>query len=195
MICRPHLEKWSEPIIVLRYFCEIELLLQSLSTSSSKSGPNPSVFDNFYVINYLMTMWSTDEMELSLQSPPHFVDLMVELIFKKWSEAVTFYDFSVINCLMMMNALAGVARVLCQPHGRTHLQKVVRSSSSKSGPKLSVFHDFYVKSISRHAHFVDRFPDRGAHPRIQTPSSGGPTDGNFTRIEKAGFRARECFQL
>ena len=42
----------------------------SLSTSSSKSGPTPSIF----LINYLMTMWSTDDMKLSLKFRAHFVD-------------------------------------------------------------------------------------------------------------------------
>ena len=40
-----------------------------------------------------MTMWSTDAMTLSLQSRAHFVDLMVDLIFKKWSDPVSFDDF------------------------------------------------------------------------------------------------------
>ena len=64
-------------------------LVHILSTSSSKCGPKPSVFDDFDVINYLMTVWSTDEMNLSLQSRAHFVDLIVDLVLKKWSETVS----------------------------------------------------------------------------------------------------------
>ena len=56
-----------------------------------KKCKKPSVFGDLNVINYLMTMWSKDEMKLWLQSPAHFVDLMVRLIFKKWSEAVSFF--------------------------------------------------------------------------------------------------------
>ena len=48
--------------------------MNDLWTSSWKSGPNLSAFDDFYVINYSMTMWSTNEIELSLQFRAHFVD-------------------------------------------------------------------------------------------------------------------------
>ena len=47
------------------------------------------------MINYLMTMWSTDATTLSLQSHAHFVDLMVDLIFKKLEKHFNFYDFYV----------------------------------------------------------------------------------------------------
>ena len=87
--------------VVLRFLCEIGLSLQSRDVSCTfcifcrthlQKVPPPkkkktSVFDDFFVINYLMTTWSTDEMKLSLQSRAHFVDLMVDLILKKWSEA------------------------------------------------------------------------------------------------------------
>ena len=81
------MKKWKQNPSV---FCDFHVksssrysLVDILSTSSSKSGKQPTVFDNFCVINYLMTMWSTDEMTLSLQSRAHFVDLMVDLIFQK----------------------------------------------------------------------------------------------------------------
>ena len=68
-----------------------------------------------------------------------------DLIFKKWSGTVSFWE-----CLMQLldkdlvdrwnEALAKVARTLCRPHGRPHLQK--------SGPRQSFFDDFYVKLSS-----------------------------------------------
>ena len=64
-------------------------LLHILSTSSSKSGLNPN-----FVLRFLCAI------ELSLQSPAHFVDL----IFQKWSEPVSsFYlksssRYSLVSC-------------------------------------------------------------------------------------------------
>ena len=82
--------------------------MHDLSTSSWKSGTHPSVFDEFYVINYLMTMSSTDEMELSLQSRAHFVDLIVDLIFKKCKKAVSFFfnDFYVKSSYSLVRMLS-----------------------------------------------------------------------------------------
>ena len=81
-------------------------------TSSSKK--QKTVFDDFYVINYLMTIWSTDEMELSLQSRAHFVDLIVDLIFKKWSEAVSFLRLLCEIELLLQSAMM-VAVMVRQP--------------------------------------------------------------------------------
>ena len=86
--------------------------MHDLSTSSWKSGTHPSVFDEFYVINYLMTMSSTDEMELSLQSRAHFVDLIVDLIFKKCKKAVSFF-----LTIFMWNR-ATVSCACCRPLSR-----------------------------------------------------------------------------
>ena len=96
------LKKWSEPVTV---FCDFYGKSNSryspvriLSTSSSKSGPNPAVFDDFYVINYLMTTWSTDEMDISLHSRAraHFVDLIFKNreSFQPWIHAVPIADTS-----------------------------------------------------------------------------------------------------
>ena len=85
-------------------------LVHILSTSSSKSGPRPSVFHDFYMINYLMTMWAADEMKLWLQSCAHFVDLIVDLILKKWCNPVTVCDDFVLN-----RALATVSCTFCWP--------------------------------------------------------------------------------
>ena len=99
-------QKCSKTLMsVLQFFCEIELSLQShlLSTSSSKSGPRPSVFYDFSVkssspcslVHILSTSSSKSglpvsflrslcEIELSLQSRAHFADL----IFQKCSETL-----------------------------------------------------------------------------------------------------------
>ena len=114
--------------------------MNHLPTLSSKSGPGPSVFENVWC-NYLIKIWSTDEMKLSLKSRAHFVDLMVGLIFKKVVRGSHFLTIFMLNW-----ALARVACTLCRPH----LQKVVR------GPRPSVFDGFYVKSSScyRLAHIL-----------------------------------------
>ena len=75
---------WPEPVSFLRFLCEIELSLQSPAHFVDlicKKWQKLSVFDDFCVIIYLMTMRSTHEMKLSLQSRAHFVDLIVDLFF------------------------------------------------------------------------------------------------------------------
>ena len=133
------------PVSYWRYLCEIELSQQScahVSTSSSKSGPIPPVFYDFNVrsssrfglVHILSILCSKSgpnlsvfcafyvEIELSLQSRAHFVDL----IFKKWSEPVSFFlAFSLVHILSI--------------------------SSSKIGPNPSVIDDIYVKSSSRNS--------------------------------------------
>ena len=97
-----------------RFLCEIVLALKSRAhfvDLISKSGPNLSDFDDFYMINYLMTMWSTDEMELSLQSRTHFVDLIVDLIFKKWSEAIILWRFFCETGLLLQSRAHSVDRI------------------------------------------------------------------------------------
>ena len=89
-------KKWSDVRFVLRFWCEIELSLPSRAHFEGlifKKRKDLEFFDDFFVINYLMTMWSTDEMKLSLQPRTRFVDLMVNLIFKKWPDAVSFLRF------------------------------------------------------------------------------------------------------
>ena len=90
-------------------------------------------FDDFYAINYLMTMWSTDEMKLSLQSRAHSVDLIVDLIFKKRSETVSFfYDFYVKSS---------------KSSSRYSLVHILSTSSSKSGPTPSDFWRFLCDQL------------------------------------------------
>ena len=132
-------------------------LVHILPTSSSKSGPRPPVFDDFYVINYLMTMWSTNEMKLSLQSRAHFVDLTVDLIFKKWSDPVRFLRFLCESELLLQS--------------RAHFVDLIFSN----GPTPSVFYEYICEidlSLQSRAHCLDHFRDRGAKPRKQTISSG-----------------------
>ena len=58
-----------------------------------------------------MTMWSTDEMKLSLQSRTHFVDLIVDLIFKKWSEAIILWRFFCETGLLLQSRAHSVDRI------------------------------------------------------------------------------------
>ena len=85
-VCRLHLPK------VLRYYLQIlnisqwkssfcYSLVHILSTSSSKSAPNPTVFQNFHV-----------EVELSLLSCAHFVD-PVTASSESAPKPTVFYDF------------------------------------------------------------------------------------------------------
>ena len=48
-----------------------------------KKWEEPQFSTMFMWSTYSVTMWSTDEMELSLHPRAHFVDLIVDLIFKK----------------------------------------------------------------------------------------------------------------
>ena len=97
--CRPHLKKWK---------CQFLMI--------------------FMVINCLMTMWSTHETKLSLQSRAHFVDLIFDLIFKKRKNFI----FSRFLCEIELSKKC----TFCRPY----LQKVVR-------PCHFLF--FFVKSSSR----------------------------------------------
>ena len=105
-------------------------------------------------ISMYQHMWSTDEMKLLPQSRAHFVDPIVDLIFKKCILFCDFYvksssryspvrilstssskcglnssvfdDFYVSTYVVdrWNEALATVARTLCRPHCRSHLQKL-----------------------------------------------------------------------
>ena len=98
--------------------------MNDLWTSSWKSGPNPSVFDDFSVISYLMTMWSADETELSLQSRAHFVDLIIDLIFKKCQKKI---GLRILCEIKLSLSLSTVSCTFCRPH----LQKVEKLSFSR----------------------------------------------------------------
>ena len=100
-------QECSDPTKFFTIFMWNRALPQScahiLSFSSSKSAPRPSVFfcvfDCFCVINYLMMMWLTYKIELSLQFRANVVDL----ILKKCSETVSF-----LTMFMWNRALATV---------------------------------------------------------------------------------------
>ena len=138
-----------------------------------KNMEKPSVFLRFLC-----------EIELSLQSRAHFVDL----IFKKWSEPVSSWRYFCDQLLdddvvdRWNEALASVVRTLCRPH----LQKVVRPRQF-----FTILCEIELSLQSR-AHFVDHFPDRGAQPRKQTPSSGD--HGQPLYPKKPRFFARESRQ-
>ena len=129
-----------------------------LSTSSSKSGPNPAVFDDVYVINYLMTMWSTDEMGLSYSRAHTLSTSLSTSSSKSGPKLSVFFPIFIWN-----RALATVSCRFCRPH----LQKVQKKPVSV----LRCLCETELSLQSR-AHFVDHFPDRGAQPRKQRPSSG-----------------------
>ena len=170
-LCQPHLEKVGRnPSVFYDFYVKSSshyIHVHILSTSSSKSGKKSSVFDDFYVINYLMTIWSTDETALSLQSRAHFVDL----IFKKWSDTVSFLFFYVkpssryslvrilstsslkrneqfFTIFMWHRALATLSCTFCRPY----LQK-----RKKAFSLLRFLYDIELSLQSR-AHFVDHFP-------------------------------------
>ena len=69
-----------------------------------KVQKNRAVLDDFYVINYLMTTWSTNEMKLSLQWGAHFVDLIVDLIIKKCEKPVFFWFLCQIELSLQSRA-------------------------------------------------------------------------------------------
>ena len=73
---------------------------------------------------------------------------------EKVPKTVSFF----LTILMWNQALASVSCTLCQPH----VQKV---------PKTVIFFTFFYE-IEFWQHFVDHFPDRGAHLRKQRLSSG-----------------------
>ena len=79
-----NLDEWIDMNELKRMSWNKWIEINDLSTSSSKSPEKACHVFDFDVIN-LMTMGATDEMELWLQSRAHFVDLIVDLIFKKWS--------------------------------------------------------------------------------------------------------------
>ena len=90
------------------------------------------------------------EMELSLQSRAHFVDL----IFKKWSETVSFfYDF-------MWSTTWWRCDWHMKSSSRYSLAHILSTSSSKSAKKTSSFFLRFVceieLSLQSRAHFVDR---------------------------------------
>ena len=181
------------------------MIMNDLSTSSWKSGPNPSVFDGFYVKS---------------SSRYSFVHIL-----STWSSKKVVRDCQFLTVSMWNRALATVSCAFCRPH----LQKVVRdchflticmwsttwwrcgrqmtwssrysrahtlstslsTSSSKSAPRLSVFDGFFVKSSSRYS--LVRILSATFRIEARNRGNGDPpaatTDGHFTR-KNAGF----CFQ-
>ena len=120
--------------------------MNDLSTSSSKSGPNLSVFYGFYVkssscyslVHILSTSSSKSEKAVSfwrffqcdqlldddvvdrwhealaIQSRAHFVDLMVDLIFKKWSEPISVLRFLCEIELSLQHILSTSSSIKCK---------------------------------------------------------------------------------
>ena len=112
----------------------------------------------------LLSFWRfLSEIALSLQSCAHFVDL----IFKKWSEPVSFLRSYVINCLMTMWLTCEIELSL---QSRPHFGDLI----FQKWPGPVSFLRFYLKSSSRCSlvHVLwTTFSDRGAHPQRHRPSS------------------------
>ena len=141
--CRPHLQKVVRPrqffwattwwrcggqMTWRSCYSSAHTLSISLPTSSSKSGPNLSFF-----------LRCLSEIEPSLQSRAHFVDLL----FKKWSKHApsVFYNyFIVINYYRMKMWSTDDMKLSLQSRAHT-LSTSLWTSSSKSGPTPSVFDD------------------------------------------------------
>ena len=161
--CRPHLQKVVRTCQFLTIYMWNCNLAHILSTSSSKSGPNLSVLDDFL-----------GEIELSLLSRAHFVDL----IFKKWSEPVSAWRFFRWN-----RALATVSRTFCRPH----LQKVVRTVSAWRfimwNRALATVSCTFCRPLSGSRRAPAETETLQRRPRTATLPE-----------KNTGFCARECFQ-
>ena len=184
---------WNEWIdmtgLTLRNWTEwIEM--NDLSTSSWRSGPSPSVFCVFYVKSS------------SGYSPVHILSTSSSKIWSEPVRFWRFLcdqllDDDVVD--RWNGAVATVVRTLCRPHCQPHLQKcqthlnfsaifiyvksssrfclvhILSTSPSKSAKKNRQFFAFFKWNralAAVRAHFVDHFPDQGAQPRKQRPSSG-----------------------
>ena len=76
------------------------------------------------------------------------------------------------------------------------LVRILPTSSPNSGMDPAIVLRFWCEtelSLQSRADFVDHFPDRGAKPRKQRPSSGRQLRPLYPK-KNAGFRTRECFQ-
>ena len=96
-------------------------------------------------------------MKLSLQSGARFVDLIVDLIIKKCEKPVIFFRF--------------LCQIELSLQSRAHLVRLIFKKCRKPLSFLRFLYEIELLLESR-AHFVGHFPDRGAHPRKQRPSSG-----------------------
>ena len=110
---------------------------------------------------------------------------MVDLIFKKWSKAVSFLRFlceiepHFANLVLKKwSEPALFFRFLCEIElslqSRAHFVNLILKKWSEPAEPVS-FLRFLCEielSLQSRAHFVDHFPDRGAHLRKQTPSGG-----------------------
>ena len=136
-----------------------------------------SQFSQFLCDQLLDDEGSANGMKLSLQSRAHFAHLMVDLIFKKWHGPSVFDGFYVTSssCYSLVH--------------------IFSTSSSKKWKNPVSFLRFLFEiklSLKSRAHFVDHFPDRGAQPRKQRPSSGD--HGQPLTRKDTGLCARERFQ-
>ena len=139
-----------------------------------------------------MTMWSTDAMALSLQSRAHFVDLMVDLIFKKWSGTVNFSRFYVkwssVHILSTSSSKSAPSLLFfynfyvksSSCYGLVH---ILSTSSSKTQKKLSAFNEFYMKSSSRYSLTRILLTTFRIEPRTRgnRDPPAATKDGHFTR--------------
>ena len=132
-------------------------------------------FLRFLLINYLMTMWSTDAMTLSLQSRtlcrPHLQKVL-------WARKF-FYDFywstTWWRCGRQMQW-----RSRCS---RAHFVDLIFKKWSEVASSLRFLCEIELSLQSR-AHFVDHFPDRGAKPRKQRPSSSDHGQPLYPKIHR-----------
>ena len=131
-----------------------------------KSGKQPTVFDNFCVINYLMTMWSTDEMTLSLQSRAHYLSTSWSTSSsKKWSEAVSsFYDSYVKSSsrYSLVRILSTTFRIEARNRGNRH-PPAATTDSHFTRKKHRVLRPRVFSAVN------SRVPDRSYFPTVWWP--------------------------
>ena len=111
------------------------------------------------------SMWSTTwcrcgrQMKWSSPYSRAFVDLIVDLIFKKFKTKRNFLTISMRNQGLALQS-------------RAHFVDLISKKRSEPVSFLRFLCEIELSLIQSRAHFVDHFPDRGAHPQKQRPSSG-----------------------
>ena len=183
-LCRPHCRPHLQKVVATRqffYLCEIELSLQSCARFVDLIFKK---WKNCQCLTILMpsTTWRRCGRQMKWRSRCS----LAHTLLTSWStsssknakiESSAFYDFYVKSCSCYS------------------LMHILSTSSSKRKKNFSFLRslcDIELSPQSR-AHFVDHFPDRGAQPRKQTPSSGNHGQPLCPK-KNTGFCARECFQ-
>ena len=173
---------WNEWIAMNEVtWIDIEWIeMHNLKWMNCQKHSEPFIFYDFYVK-------STSRYSLvHIFRPP---------VQKWWPKGVNFCDICVKSksrthfvYLILQKWSGGVRR--CQFFCDVYLKPSPRYSLVHIClPHLPVFSDFYLKSSSRYSfmHILSTtFPDRGAHPRKQRPSSGRPLYPKEHRASRPG---------